>query len=92
MVSSGRGPILNLSVLPLSTQGKKGIRRPRVVGPRLGKIMPIHRATKDGKQGWQWGTHGKVYKSRADAVKQAQAAHANGYKEPQMKSNATRKR
>jgi len=54
--------------------------------------MPIHRATKDGKQGWQWGTHGKVYKNRADAVKQAQAAHAHGYKESQMKANASRKK
>jgi hypothetical protein len=30
--------------------------------------------------GYQWGQHGKVYKSRAKALKQAQAAFANGYK------------
>jgi hypothetical protein len=40
--------------------------------------VPIH---KQGS-GWQWGNHGKVYASREGAVKQAQAAHANGYKEP----------
>lgn len=39
--------------------------------------MPIHK-TKSG--GWQWGTHGKVYKTRAGAARQAAAAHANGYK------------
>ena len=44
--------------------------------------MPIHKAMRDGKQGWQWGNSGKVYKNRADAVRQAQAAHAAGYKEP----------
>jgi len=82
----------NIIVLPLSSYGKMGIRRPRAVRHTLGDIMPIHRAMKDGKQGWQWGNSGKVYKNRADAVRQAQAAHANGYKEPQMKSNATRKR
>lgn len=39
--------------------------------------MPIHKV--DG--GYQWGNHGKVYADKAGAVKQAQAAHANGYKE-----------
>ena len=29
--------------------------------------------------GYQWGHHGKVYKQRAKAVKQGQAAHAAGY-------------
>ena len=38
--------------------------------------MPIHKT----KSGWQWGQHGKVYKTRAGAVRQAQAAHAAGYK------------
>lgn len=37
--------------------------------------MPIHKVP----GGWQWGGHGKVYKKRSDAVKQAQAAHASGY-------------
>ncbi len=39
--------------------------------------MPIHRA----KGGWQWGSHGKVYRSRKKAAKQAAAAYANGYRE-----------
>jgi hypothetical protein len=38
--------------------------------------VPIHKAP----GGWQWGQHGKVYKNRAGAVRQAQAAHASGYK------------
>jgi uncharacterized protein len=39
--------------------------------------MPIVRV----KGGWRWGGHGKVYKSRRKAVKQAQTAYANGFKE-----------
>ncbi len=39
--------------------------------------MPI-RKTKSG--GYKWGTKGKIYKSRAEAVKQAMAAYANGYR------------
>ncbi|CAB4154720.1 hypothetical protein UFOVP647_23 [uncultured Caudovirales phage] len=36
--------------------------------------MPIHRATGPrGGKGYQYGTHGKVYSNRADAVRQAQA-------------------
>ena len=36
--------------------------------------MPIHKATGPrGGKGWQYGTHGKVYANRADAVRQAQA-------------------
>ena len=38
--------------------------------------MPIRKV----KGGYKWGGHGKTYKSRKGAVKQAQAAHANGYK------------
>lgn len=38
--------------------------------------MPIH---KEGS-GFQWGNHGKVYPTKEGAVKQAQAAHASGYK------------
>lgn len=32
--------------------------------------------------GYRWGNHGTVYKTRAEAAKQAAAAHANGYSEP----------
>lgn len=38
--------------------------------------MPIRRV----KGGYRWGKHGKVYKSRAKAVKQMRAAYARGYK------------
>ena len=37
--------------------------------------MPVHKV--DG--GWQWGGHGKVYKSKEKAQKQAAAAFANGW-------------
>jgi hypothetical protein len=45
--------------------------------------MPVHKATKDGKSGYQWGTTGKVYTgpgAAGKAAKQGQAAYANGYK------------
>lgn len=38
--------------------------------------MPI----KKTNGGYKWGSKGKVYKSRAKAVKQARAAYASGYK------------
>jgi hypothetical protein len=41
--------------------------------------MPVHKV----KGGWQWGSHGKIYRGK-DAKKKAQeqgrAAHAHGYK------------
>ena len=37
--------------------------------------MPVHKV----KGGYRWGKHGKVYKSRAKAVKQGKAAYASGY-------------
>ena len=43
--------------------------------------MPIHKTP----SGYQWGSQGKVYSRREDAVKQAQAAHASGYKEKAAK-------
>lgn len=39
--------------------------------------MPI-RKTKSGK--YKWGKSGKAYPTRKQAVKQAQAAYASGYK------------
>jgi hypothetical protein len=40
--------------------------------------MPIHRATGPrGGKGYQYGTHGKVYPTRAQAVRQAQAIKAS---------------
>lgn len=38
--------------------------------------MPIKKV----KGGYKWGKHGKVYKTRAKAAKQARAAYASGYK------------
>ena len=39
--------------------------------------MPIRKV----KGGWRWGAHGKVYKTRAGAERQAKAAYAHGYRE-----------
>jgi len=47
--------------------------------------MPIHKVVKDGKVGYRYGTHGHTYATRAGAVRQAQAIHAAGYREPAMK-------
>ena len=44
--------------------------------------MPVHKV----KGGYQWGTQGKVYPTRAQAEKQARAAYASGYKKKQKKS------
>lgn len=38
--------------------------------------MPIMKV----KGGFRWGRQGKVYKRRADALKQARAAYASGYR------------
>ena len=37
--------------------------------------MPIKRV----RGGYKWGERGKVYKTRADAERQARAAYASGY-------------
>jgi len=39
--------------------------------------MPVHKV----KGGYQWGSHGHVYKDKASAEKQGRAAHAHGYGE-----------
>jgi hypothetical protein len=40
--------------------------------------MPIHRATGPrGGKGWQYGESGKVYPTRTQAVRQAQAIKAS---------------
>jgi len=38
--------------------------------------MPIQKV----KGGFRYGSRGKVYKTRAEATKQARAIHASGYK------------
>ena len=40
--------------------------------------MPVHKSYKDGKAvGWRYGRSGKVYPTRAQAVRQAQAIKAS---------------
>jgi len=45
--------------------------------------MPVHKVTKNGKTGYQWGTTGKAYfgpGAKKKAQDQAQAIYASGYK------------
>lgn len=43
--------------------------------------MPIHSCKlPGGGSGYMWGNHGKCFKSRKQAQRQAAAAFANGYK------------
>ena len=43
--------------------------------------MPVHKVTKQGKTvGYQWGKSGKVYPTKKQALKQARAIYASGYK------------
>lgn len=44
--------------------------------------MPVRRVP----GGYQWGSRGKVYKTRAAAERQGAAARAAGYKEPERKA------
>jgi len=38
--------------------------------------MPVRRV----RGGWQWGSKGKVYRSKAKAAAQGRAAYAHGYR------------
>ena len=38
--------------------------------------MPVHKVN----GGYKWGSSGKVYKTKAEAERQARAAYASGYK------------
>jgi hypothetical protein len=40
--------------------------------------MPVHKTSSGG---YQFGTSGKVYKTKAEAEKQAKAIYASGYRE-----------
>ena len=44
--------------------------------------MPIRKV----KGGWRWGMHGKVYKTREGAERQAKAAYAHGYRSKHAKA------
>lgn len=49
--------------------------------------MPVHKVTKNGKTGYHWGQHGKVYTgpgAQAKAAAQGRAAYANGYTGPKV--------
>lgn len=48
--------------------------------------MPIHKITRGGKTYYKYGTHGKEYRTRAEAEKQAAAIHASGYRENKGKN------
>ena len=49
--------------------------------------MPIHKATGPrGGRGWQYGESGKVYPTRAQAVRQAQAIKASQARERAKKA------
>ena len=41
--------------------------------------MPVQRLTINGETFYRWGTKGKVYKTKAEAERQGQAAYASGY-------------
>lgn len=45
--------------------------------------MPTHRV----KNGYQWGRHGKVYPTKAQADKQGQAIYASGWNENKIDEN-----
>lgn len=48
--------------------------------------MPIQTVRREGRVGYRWGRHGKIYwgkGGRAKALLQAQAAYAAGYRSKQ---------
>lgn len=43
--------------------------------------MPVHKVTKNGKTvGYKWGRSGKTYPTKEQALAQARAIYASGYK------------
>ena len=44
--------------------------------------MPVHKTSSGG---YQWGTTGKVYKTKAEAERQGRAIYASGYRENKKK-------
>jgi len=49
--------------------------------------MPVHRISKNGETFYQWGTSGKMYKTKAEAEAQGRAIYAAGYKEKPKPKN-----
>ena len=49
--------------------------------------MPVHKISKNGQTFYQWGSEGKLYKTKQEAEAQGRAAYASGYKSQEMKSN-----
>ncbi|CAB4153367.1 Protein of unknown function DUF1922 [uncultured Caudovirales phage] len=66
---------------PLVCDNKIKINKERILKQEE-EEMPIQRIEKDGQIYFRYGTHGKMYKNRSDAEKQAQAIYAAGYQEP----------
>lgn len=49
-------------------------------------MMPIHKAKgPKGGKGYQWGGSGKIYPTKKQALAQARAAYAAGYKKKNSK-------
>jgi len=53
-----------------------------------GDAMPVRKV----EGGYQWGTTGKVYKTKAEAEKQGRAIYASGYAEGGLYANIHAKR
>jgi SPP1 gp7 family putative phage head morphogenesis protein len=55
--------------------------KPKVITRRVTRADPIHPVMTGGKiTGYQWGSSGKVYRSKAAAQKQAAAIYATGWR------------
>ena len=55
--------------------------------------MPVHKATGPrGGKGWQFGQSGKVYPTKGQAMAQARAMFANGYKGSSSNTKSTSKK
>ena len=54
---------------------------PKVITRRVQRADPVHPVMTGGKVvGYQWGSHGKVYKTKEKAQEQARAIYAAGYR------------
>ena len=60
------------------TQELVGLEICKKINTLKEKEMPIQTLTIKGEKYYRWGDHGKLYRDRADAEKQAQAAYEIG--------------